>query len=87
MFDTLKSKFLQKGRNEETTHLLSQRIEDTGEHDKYKLVYWVFMPMNIYRAGYLLWYSILRSTLYTALPCCCLGMVIDRISNSTVLIN
>lgn len=48
MFDSIKPKFLQKGNNEETRHLLSQqRIEDTGEHDKYKLVYWVlykFIP-------------------------------------------
>jgi hypothetical protein len=41
MFDALKSKFLQKGSTEETRHLLAQQIEDTGEHDKYKLVYWV----------------------------------------------
>jgi hypothetical protein len=46
MFESLKSSFQRKDGNDETTQLLAAQrsldhVKDEGEHDKYKLVYWV----------------------------------------------
>lgn len=34
-------KFLRKHDNDENTRLLVEVVKDEGDHDKYKLVYWV----------------------------------------------
>jgi hypothetical protein len=45
MLESIKSKLQAHQTHDETTHLLAGRsldpVKDEGDHDKYKLVYWV----------------------------------------------